>query len=380
MRNRIFTLFLLVSMLVLSACGGDGGGKNLKVAILAPLSGDVATFGQSTRDGAMLAIEEWNEKGGVLGKEIEVVVEDSQCSADAAVSAANKVIDQDGAKFIIGEVCSSASIPVSEIAVNKNIFQISPTSTNPQVTIDEDGVAKPTVFRACFTDDWQGGSAAKYALENLDAKTAAVLVDQGNDYVLGLGEFFREAFEAAGGEVVVWETYTGEDQDFSAILTKVKDADPDILYLPDYYSTVNLIAAQANEKGIEATMMGGDGWDSPDLDEAAVDGGYFSNHYSPSDPRPIVQDFVAKYEEKYGSTPDALATLAYDAANILFKAIEEADSTDPVKVAEAMETMEFEVVSGRISYDAQHNPVKAAFILHVTGGEVALDTTLYPDR
>jgi branched-chain amino acid transport system substrate-binding protein len=367
-------------MLVLSACGGDGGGKNLKVAILAPLSGDVATFGQSTRDGAMLAIEEWNEKGGVLGKEIEVVVEDSQCSADAAVSAANKVIDQDGAKFIIGEVCSSASIPVSEIAVNKNIFQISPTSTNPQVTIDEDGVAKPTVFRACFTDDWQGGSAAKYALENLDAKTAAVLVDQGNDYVLGLGEFFREAFEAAGGEVVVWETYTGEDQDFSAILTKVKDADPDILYLPDYYSTVNLIAAQANEKGIEATMMGGDGWDSPDLDEAAVDGGYFSNHYSPSDPRPIVQDFVGKYEEKYGSTPDALATLAYDAANILFKAIEEADSTDPVKVAEAMETMEFEVVSGRISYDAQHNPVKAAFILHVTGGEVALDTTLYPDR
>jgi branched-chain amino acid transport system substrate-binding protein len=377
MRTRLVVIVaLLVSILALSAC--QGGGNAVKVAILAPLSGNVATFGESTRDGAMLAIEEWNAQGGVLGREIEVVVEDSQCDAEAARSAANKVIDQDGVEFIIGEVCSSASIPVSEIAVAKDVFQISPTSTNPAVTIDEDGIAKPTVFRACFTDDWQGGSAAKYAIEELGAATAAVMVDQGNDYVLGLGEFFRDAFEAAGGSVVVFETYTVEDTDFSAILTNVKDAGPDVLYLPDYYSKVNLIAAQAQELAIDASLMGGDGWDSPDLDTEVVEGGYFSNHYSPSDPRPIVQDFVAKYEEEYGSTPDALATLAYDAVYILFMAMEEADSTDPVVVAETMETMEFEVVSGRIAYDAQHNPVKAAFILHVTGGQVELDTTLYP--
>lgn len=378
MRTRItFTVALLFSILSLSACGA-GGGNTLKIAILAPLTGDVSTFGESTRDGALLAIEEWNANGGVLGKEVEAIVEDSQCTAEVAVSAANKVINQDNVEFIVGEVCSGASIPVSEIVTAEGVFQISPTSTNPAVTIDEDGVAKPTVFRACFTDDWQGGSAATYAIEELGAQTAAVVVDQGNDYVLGLGEFFQETFEAAGGEVVVWETYTADDSDYSAILTNVKDANPDILYLPDYYSTVNLIAAQANELGIEAVKMGGDGWDSPDLDEAVVEGGYFSNHYSPSDPRPIVQDFVSNYESKYGSTPDALATLAYDAVNILFQAMEEADSVDPMTVAETMETMEFEVVSGRIAYDAQHNPVKAAFILHVTGGQVELETTLYP--
>jgi branched-chain amino acid transport system substrate-binding protein len=155
----------------------------VKIAILAPLSGDVATFGESTRNGAMMAVEEWNAKGGVLGKQIEVVVEDSQCSAEAAVSAANKVIDQDGVKFIIGEVCSSASIPISEVAMAKGVFQISPTSTNPSVTVDEAGKTKSTIFRACFIDPFQGTVGAKFALENLGAKTAAVFLDQGNDYV-----------------------------------------------------------------------------------------------------------------------------------------------------------------------------------------------------
>ncbi len=398
MRTRIFVSFILVlSVLALTACGGAPtpaattapekteavattaapSGATVKVAILAPLSGDVATFGKSTREGAEMAIEEWNAKGGVNGKTIEVVVEDSQCSAEAAVSAANKVIDRDGAKFIIGEVCSGASIPISNIAIAKNVFQISPTSTNPKLTF-ENNQTKPTVFRACFTDDWQGGSAAQFAIDTLGAKTAAIMVDKGNDYVLGLGEYFRDAFESRGGKVLVWETYTSEDSDFSAILTKVKDANPDILYLPDYYSTVNLIAGQAKEKGIAATMMGGDGWDSSDLDTAVVDGGYFSNHYYPGEERPVVQDFVKKYTEKYGKTPDALATLAYDAANMLFLAMEKTGSEDPIAVSQTMAAMEFEVVSGQIKFDEQHNPVKAAFILHVTGGKIELATTLYP--
>jgi branched-chain amino acid transport system substrate-binding protein len=360
------------------ADGGDGAGDTLKVAILAPLSGDVATFGESTRDGALLAIEEWNERGGVLGREIEAIVEDSQCQAEAAVSAGNKVIDQDGVNFIIGEVCSSASIPLSEVVVSKGVLQISPTSTNPDVTLMEDGSTKDTVFRACFIDPFQGTVAARFALNNLEAQTAAVFLDQGNDYVRGLAEFFREAFEAGGGEVVVWETYTGEDQDFSAILTKVRDASPDLLYLPDYYSTVNLIAAQAQEMGVEATMMGGDGWDSADLDRTVVEGGYYTNHYSGDDPRPVVQEWVEKYEEKYGAEPDALATLAYDAANILLQAIEEAGTDDPAAVAEAMESMEFSVVSGNIVYDEQHNPIKSAVILQVSGGEIEYMDTISP--
>jgi branched-chain amino acid transport system substrate-binding protein len=378
MRTRVILIAaLLVSILALSAC--QGGGNTVKVAILAPLSGDVATFGESTRDGVLLAVKEWNEDGGVLGKEIEVVVEDSQCSAEAAVSAANKVIDQDGVQFIIGEVCSSASIPVSEIVTEKEVLQISPTSTNPSVTLNEDGSTKPTVFRACFIDPFQGSVAAKFAMENLGAQTAAVFLDQGNDYVRGLAEVFINEFSAMGGEVVVEESYTAEDQDFSAILTKVKDAGPDVLYLPDYYSTVNLIAAQAQERGIEAALMGGDGWDSSDLDLSVVEGGYYTNHFSPDDTRAIVQDFVSKYEDEYGSTPDALAALAYDAANILFESMVEAESiTDPQRVAQAMEDGFFHTVSGDTRYDEFHNPVKAAVVLKIENGAVRYTDTVAP--
>ncbi|HQE92125.1 MAG TPA: ABC transporter substrate-binding protein [Anaerolineae bacterium] len=377
MRSRIFVLLaLVVSLLALTACGG--GSKTIKIAVLAPLSGGEVTFGESTRDGVLLAMEEWNAKGGIDGKPIEVIVEDSQCNAEVAVSAANKVIDQDGVKFIIGEVCSSASIPISEIATAKSIFQISPTSTNTSVTVGEDGATKPTVFRACFIDPFQGKVGAKFALGNLGAKTAAVFFDQGNDYVRGLAEVFIAEFEAGGGKVLVQETYTGDDSDFSAILTKVKDANPDVLYLPDYYSTVNLIAAQAKEKGITAVMLGGDGWDSVDLDRTAVDGGYFTNHFSAHDTRSIVQDFVKKYTDKYGAAPDALAALAYDAANILFQGIDTAGKADPVAVSKALEAGTFAVVSGDISYDAQHNPVKAAVVLQVKDGQVNYIATVAP--
>lgn len=378
MRKRIFVfLALVVAMVAMSACGGAG--NTLKVAVIAPITGPVATFGESTRDGALLAIEEWNEAGGVMGKTIEAIVEDSQCSAEAAVSTANKVIDQDGVKFIIGEVCSSASIPISEIAVAKGVFQISPTSTNEGVTVAEDGSTKPNVFRACFIDAFQGSVAVKFARENLGASTAAVLLDQGNPYVRGLAETFIAEFEAAGGTVVVTENYTAEDTNFSAILTKVKDADPDILYMPDYYNMVNLMAAQAKELGITATMMGADGWDSQDLDRSVVEGGYYTNHFDAGDTREVVVNFVAKYEAKYGAKPDALAALAYDATNILFQAMEQAESTDdPDKVGAAMESGTFPVVSGDISYDAKHNPIKAAVVLQVVGGEIVYTDTVAP--
>ncbi|MGB9872137.1 MAG: ABC transporter substrate-binding protein [Anaerolineae bacterium] len=378
MAKRSFAILAVLVVLATMVAACKPAPKALKVAILAPLSGDVATFGASTRDGALLAIEEWNAKGGVLGRQIEAVVEDSQCEAEPAASAANKVISQDQVKFIIGEVCSKASIPVSEIATANKVLQISPTSTNPKVTIDEAGNAKPTVFRACFIDPFQGTVGAKFALDVLKAKTAAVLLDQGNDYVRGLAEFFRDAFEAGGGKVVVWETYTAGDTDFTAILTKVKDANPDVLYLPDYYSTVNVIAAQANQMGIKAVKLGGDGWDSPNLDRAAAAGGFFTNHYSSEDTRPVVQEFVKKYQAKYGSVPDALAALAYDAANILFQAIQQAGTDDPVKVAQTMEKGKFSVVSGDIVFDAQHNPKKCAVILEVQPDKVSYRDTVCP--
>ena len=374
-------VFMIIAML-LAACGGAPGAKpagDLKLAVLAPLSGPVPTFGVMTRDGALMAIEEWNAKGGVNGRKIVPIVEDSQCTPDPAVNAANKVIDQDKVHYIIGEVCSKASIPISEIANAKNIVQISPTSTNPSVTVGADGKVKDYIFRACFIDPFQGTVGAKFALENLKAKTAFIMSDQSNDYVKGLAEFFEKAFVAGGGTIVGKENYTGTDTDFSAILSKVADAKPDMVYLPDYYNVVNLAAGQAKEKGITAPFMGGDGWDSADLDKAAAAGGFFTNHYSPEDPRPEVQNFVKNFKAKYNdATPDALAALSYDATNLMLNAIKAAGVDDATKVKDALAKITFDGVSGKITFDGSHNPVKSATILEVTKDAIKFNSVVNP--
>jgi branched-chain amino acid transport system substrate-binding protein len=354
----------LALLAVLGSAGCAGAGKGVKIALVYPMTGPVPTYGQSSKEGSELAIKEWNEKGGLLDSDIEWVLADSGCDGATATDAANKVIDQDQVKFIVGAVCSSASIPISEVANPKQVLQISPTSTNPKVTI-----GKPYVFRACFLDPFQGGALASFAREDLSASTAAVMYDKGNDYVMGLAEYFKEAFEARGGKVVVYEAYTADDTDFSAILSKVADAAPDILFLPDYYNKVNLIGKQAQEKGITATFLGGDGWDSADLDMSAVDGGYHSNHYSAADPRAVVTDFLANYRAEYGKAPDALAVLAYDATNVLFEAIKQAGTNDPVKVRDALAGIEFEGVAGVITFNEEGDPIKTAAINQVTGGE-----------
>jgi branched-chain amino acid transport system substrate-binding protein len=400
MKKKVFLSLVILFALALAACAPaveeaaepaaeevveeaaeevveEAAAEPIKIANLSPLTGPVPTFGESTTNGFQIAVDEWNAKGGVLGRPIEAIIEDSQCTADPAVNAANKVIDQDGAMFIVGEVCSSASIPVSEVVVEKGAFQISPTSTNTAVTLNLDGSTKDSVFRACFIDPFQGLVMAKFATEQGFTK-AFVMLDQGNDYVRGLAEVFSEEFVNYGGEIVGTETYTGTDTDFSAILTKVADSGAEVLYLPDYYNVVNLVAAQAKEKGVTAAMMGADGWDSADLDLAAVDGYYYSNHYSPEDTRDVVVDWVANYEAIYGSVPDALATLAYDATNLLFAAIEEAGTDDPAAVADAMETMSYDAVSGTITFDEFHNPVKSAVVLQVKDGAVGFVASVAP--
>lgn len=294
------------------------------------------------------------------------------------------MIDQDKVGFIIGEVCSKASIPISDYANSKKVIEMSPTSTATGVTVDQNGKVKDYIFRACFIDPFQGKVAAKFALGTLKAQTAFIMLDQSNDYVKGLAEAFEQAYTAAGGKVVGKENYTSKDTDFSTILAKVADAKPGLVYLPDYYNIVNLVTKQAKEKGITAPFMGGDGWDSPDLDTKAADGGYYTNHYSPDDTRPEVVNFVKAYGVKYKDdkgqpmTPDALAALAYDAGNLLFTAIKDAGSTDTTKVRDTLTTISFNGISGKITYDASHNPVKSATILHVTGGKVVFDSVVNP--
>jgi len=355
----------------------------IKIGLLAPLSGAVPTFGLSVKEGTELAIKEWNDKGGVLGKKIELVVADSQCEPVPAVNSANKLISQDGVKYIIGEVCSKASIPVSEIANARKVVQISPTSTNLSVTVDKDGKTKPYSFRDCFIDPFQGTVMAKFAMSK-GYKTAFIMSDQGNDYVRGLAESFEKSFTQLGGHVVGKGTYTSTDKDFSAILAKVKDTGAEVLYLPDYYYFANLVGKQAKEKGVAAVMMGGDGWDSPSLDLTAADGGFFSNHYSAQDTRPIVQDWIkaygAAYKDDRGNpkVPDALATLAYDAANLMLNAIKAAGIDDPTAVAKALEAIKMEGVSGTITFDSQHNPIKPAAVMGVANGKVSFVESVAP--
>lgn len=355
----------------------------VKIALLAPLTGAVPTFGQSTKEGVELAVKEWNDKGGLLGQPIELIVEDSQCEADPGVNAANKVINQDGVKYIIGEVCSKSSIPISEVANPAKVIQISPTSTNPSVTVDGNGNVKDYIYRACFIDPFQGLVMAKFASEK-GYKTAFVMYDQGNDYTVGLAEAFEKSFVELGGQIVGKETYTATDTDFSAILTKAKDSGAEVLYLPDYYNIVNLVGAQAKQLGLTAVMMGGDGWDSSDLDVAAAEGGFYSNHYDASDPRPEVKAWLERYGAAYknedGSpkVPDALATLGYDAANILFQAIQAAGTADTDKVKDAMVMGTFPVVSGTVTYDPSHNPIKNAVVVGVSGGAKAAVGSVAP--
>lgn len=381
-KARFILLSLLVSVaLALTGCGGKAsqtgtGEKTIKIGFMGPLTGDAKTFGESTRNAFLLALEQAGMKAGDY--KIEHVIADDRNDATEAVNVVDKLISQDKVQAIVGSVTSRTTIAVSEIANSKKVVLISPTATAAKVTVDNNK-RKEFVFRACFLDPFQGEIAARFARESLKAQTAAILYDQGNDYSKGLAESFKSSFEALGGKIVAWEAYSKDDQDFSAVLTNIAEKNPDILYLPDYYGKVSLIGKQARGKGIKAVFLGGDGWDSPELDFAAMEGGYFTNHYSPDDPRPEVQKWIQDYKSKYGAVPDALATLAYDATNILLNAIKTANSNDPVKIKEALQaTQNFPGVTGKITFNANGDPVKPAHIIQIKGGKQVYVTTVNP--
>ncbi|MFH1221258.1 MAG: ABC transporter substrate-binding protein [Candidatus Eisenbacteria bacterium] len=360
-------LVIASALLVLVSCAQKE--NVIKIGLVAPLTGDVKTFGESTKNGFMMAVEEANSAGGIAGKQIKVYVSDDKNDPTEAANAGSKLINQDGVKLIVGSVSSKCSIPLSELCEGMGAVMITPTSTATKVTVREDGSRKALIFRACFIDPFQGAVAAKFALDNLKAKTSAILYDVSNDYVKGLAEFYRDSFTKGGGTVVGYESYAKDDPDFSAILTKVKRENPDILYIPDYYNKVALIAKQARQLGIKSIFMGGDGWDSPEMIKIAgdaIEGGYFTNHYSPEDPRPEVQAWVKKYEAQFGAKPDALATLAYDATHLLIEGVKKAGSDEPARVRDALQAIEKKAVSGDVTFDQSGNPIKSAAILKYT--------------
>ncbi len=351
--------------------------QDIKVGGVGPVTGEAATFGVSTKNGVMLAAEEWNAKGGLFNnRKVRVIFEDDKGDPAEGATVYTKLIQQDNVVAIIGTVMSKVTLAGAPIAQAAGVPMISPTSTNEMVTKVGD-----YIYRACFIDPFQGTVGANFAFKDLGARKAAALFDIGNDYTKGLAENFRAQFLKLGGQVVAFEGHPFGATDFKAQLTKILAGKPDVLYVSDYYNDVGLIAKQARELGFTGPMVGGDGWDSPDLVKIggnAVNNGYFTNHYAAADPRPIVQEFVKKYKAKFGAEPDALATLAYDAANIMFDAIKRAGSTKGSAIRDALKTTNLNVVSGQVTFDANRNPIKAAVIIEMKDGKQVFKTTVNP--
>jgi len=352
-------------------------GDTLVIGEYGSLTGGTATFGTSTDNGIKMAFDEINAKGGVLGKQLAVQVEDDGSQTEQVPSAVLKLINQDNVLALLGEVASSRSMAAAPLAQSAGVPMISPASTNPKVTTFGN-----YIFRTCFIDPFQGSVMAHFAHTNLKAKTAAILTDSANDYSKGLTEFFTNEWTKEGGTIVDTESYQEGDKDFSAQLTKIKAASPDVIYIPGYYTEVGAIAVQARSQGINQVLLGGDGWDSPKLYEIggpAVQGCYFSNHYSPQSKDPKVVKFVADYQKIYGDVPDAMAALSYDASYILADAIKRAGSTDRAKIRDAIAaTRNFPGVTGTISIDKNRNAIKPAVILKIQGDEGVYVTTVKP--
>ncbi len=362
-------------------CGGESGSverDGIKVGFFGALTGPTATFAQSGRNGARLAVSEINAAGGVLGKPVVLLAEDDRGEASEAASVASKLITRDHVVALIGENASSRTLAAAPIAQTYKIPMISPSSTNVEVTKKGD-----YVFRVCFIDPYQGQALATFARRDLKAQTAAILVDARSDYSVGLAEAFRKAFEAAGGRVVDELKYTEGDSDFSAQLTALRPRNPDVLVVPGYYTDAGLIARQAKALGLSATLLGADGWDSPKLVEIggeAVEGAYLSNHYSVDDPSPAVRKFVDAYKAQYGAEPDSIAALTYDATRLLADAIARAGSTEGKRIRDALaSTANFAGVTGSITMDADRNPVKPAVILKVEGGRFRFAAAIAPE-
>ena len=372
----------LATSLFLTGCNQSAptpgaGGAVIKVGEFASLTGSEATFGQSSHQGTQLAIDELNASGGVLGKQLKLITEDNQSQAGQSSTVVRKLISSDGVVAILGEVASSRSLEAAPICQQNKIPMISPSSTNPKVTETGD-----YIFRVCFIDPFQGTVMANFGRKTLKLNSAAVLSDVKSDYSIGLAKFFKEGFVANGGTIIAEQKYSGGDKDFNAQLTAIKAAKPDGIFVPGYYTEVGLIALQAKQLGITAPIFGGDGWESSSLipiGGAALEGDYFSTHFSPEDTSPAVQNFVKNFKAKFNETPDAMAALGYDSAMILADAMKRTGTTDGTKVRDALAaTKDYHAVSGNITIDANRNASKPAVILAIKNGAFKYVETVAP--
>jgi branched-chain amino acid transport system substrate-binding protein len=367
------------------ACAGPGGpeaGPAADAPILVgeygSLTGSEATFGQSTHNGVMLAVDEINKAGGINGRKIEVKTYDDQGKTQEAGTAVTRLITDDKVVAILGEVASGLSIAGGRVAQQYGVPMISPSSTNAQVTQIGDMIS-----RVCFVDSFQGYAGAKFATDHLKLTKVAVLYDQTAPYSKGLRDDFTKAFTEMGGTIVADQAFSRGDQDFSAQLGTIRDAGAEAIYLPGYYTDVGNVALQARKLGITVPMIGGDGWDSAKLAEIggeAIEGSYYTNHYAKEEARAEVQRFVTDYNSKYGSDPDGLAALGYDAALVLADAMKRSPSLEGKDLAAAIaQTKDFPGVTGRITIDpVTRNANKPAVVVQIKGGVPSFVASILP--
>ena len=369
-------MFVVGAMMLIGGCGKSGEvakPETIKIGGMAPLTGALAIYGVTTTNGAELAVKEINENGGVLGKKIEYVMLDTKGDSTEAVMAYNKLVDEKVAG-IIGEVTSKPTLAVAEVAVQDNMPLITPTGT--QVDITEAG---PNVFRVCFTNPYQGKVLAITSKERLGANTVAVMLNNSSDYSDGIAKAFIEESEKLGMKVMGVEGYADGDKDFRPQLTKLAAMNPDAILIPEYYEQAALIATQAREVGVKSIFVGSDGWDgiAKTLDQsayAAIENSYFTNHFSMEDQSEKIQDFLKDYREAYKEDPSAFSALGYDAVYMMKSAIEKAGSTDKQKIVDALKRIEYDGVTGYLTFDDHNNPIKAVTVLKIENGKYVFDS------
>lgn len=379
-------VFLLSFLLLLSplACKLTPEGRvdertTIKIGYLGDLSGRTFNFGQSALNGVLMAVGEINRSGGINGRQLDVVIEDDHGSPERAAGLVSKMVGEDKVVAVIAGGASGSSLAAAPRAQAAKIPLISPSATDPAVTRTGD-----YIFRVCYTDTFQGEVMARFSTRALKARKAAIMVDFNNTYSRGLSEFFEMSFTKLGGQIVSKQSYAQGDPDFRGQLSAIRNEEPDVIYIPGYYGDVGPIAKQARQLGLTQTLLGGDGWDAPELwalGGAAINGSYISNHYSADDPSPLIQQFVTNYKLLYNNlTPDAHAALGYDALKFLVEGIQRAGTTEGPKVREALaQTKNFPGVTGMISLDAERNAVKPAVVLKLQDARYVYQETIQPD-
>lgn len=387
MPKALTHILAVLGLVLLAGCGGSDNDA-VKIGMNIELTGDIPAVGASSKNAAELFFDRLNEQGGVAlaegPKKVSLVIRDNAAKADQAASVAQQLISSQDVVAMIGPNSSACAIPASEIAEALKCVMISPWSTNPKTTTDDaSGVPKRYVFRGCFTDPFQAIVLAKFALNDLGAKKAAILYDVSSEAPLGQATLFKDTFTANGGEVVAFETFTTGDKDFSAQLTNIREANPDIIFLPTYYNDVPLIAQQARRLGIAAKFVGSDAWSSPEiikLGGADVDGSYFCNHFSTQIATDEAKKFIADYTAKYGQAPDDVAALTYDACGLITEALKTSGKNDRESLREALAKIrEYKGVTGTFRFEpGSGDPIKSAVVLQIKDGAFQWVTNANP--